>query len=40
MINKDVIIISNAQQSPMRLHITGNVTPKPAEAPATEVKKS
>jgi uncharacterized protein DUF1573 len=36
MINKDVIINSNAQQSPMRLHITGNVTPKPAEAtPAT-----
>jgi hypothetical protein len=33
MINKDVIITSNAQQSPMRLHITGNVTPKPA-APA------
>jgi len=38
MINKDVIITSNAQQSPMRLHITGNVTPKPAApapAPAT-----
>jgi hypothetical protein len=33
MINKDVIITSNAQQSPMRLHITGTVTPKPA-APA------
>ena len=32
MINKDVIINSNAQQNPMRLHITGNVTPKPAEA--------
>lgn len=31
MINKDVIINSNAQQSPMRLHITGTVTPKPAE---------
>lgn len=31
MINKDVIINSNAQQNPMRLHITGNVTPKPAE---------
>lgn len=40
MINKDVIINSNAQQSPMRLHITGNVTPKPAAAPGTEVKKS
>ena len=36
MINKDVIITSNAQQSPMRLHITGTVTPKPAETkPAT-----
>jgi len=36
MINKDVIINSDAQQNPMRLHITGNVTPKPAEAkPAT-----
>jgi len=33
-INKDVIITSNAQQSPMRLHITGNVKPKPAAAPA------
>ena len=32
MINKDVIINSDAQQNPMRLHITGNVTPKPAEA--------
>jgi Protein of unknown function (DUF1573) len=31
MINKDVIINSNAQQNPMRLHITGNVTPKPAD---------
>jgi uncharacterized protein DUF1573 len=31
MINKDVTITSNAQQSPMRLHITGTVTPKPAE---------
>jgi len=31
MINKDVIINSDAQQNPMRLHITGNVTPKPAE---------
>lgn len=36
MINKDVIITSNAQQNPMRLHITGNVTPKPSEPkPAT-----
>ena len=34
MINKDVIINSNAQQNPMRLHITGNVTPKPADAAA------
>ena len=32
-INKDVIITSNAQQSTMRLHITGNVKQKPA-APA------
>ncbi len=31
MINKDVIINSNAQQNPMRLHITGTVTPKPAD---------
>ena len=35
MINKDVIINSDAQQNTMRLHITGNVTPKPAEKPAT-----
>ena len=40
MINKDVIINSNAQQNPMRLHITGNVTPKPAEAATPVVKKS
>lgn len=33
-ISKDVIITSNAQQNPMRLHITGNVKPKPV-APAT-----
>jgi hypothetical protein len=32
MISKDVIINSNAQQNPMRLHIGGTVTPKPAEA--------
>ena len=32
-INKDVIITSNAQQNPMKLHITGTVTPKGA-APA------
>ncbi len=32
MINKDVIITSNAQQSPMRLHITGTVKAKPVEA--------
>jgi len=40
-INKDVTINSNAQQSPMVLHIRGNVKPKPAEpAPAaTESKK-
>ena len=30
-ISKDVIITSDAQQSPMRLHITGTVKPKPAE---------
>jgi hypothetical protein len=36
-INKDVTITSNAQQSPMRLHITGTVKPKetaPAPTPA------
>ncbi len=37
MINKDVIINSDAQQNPMRLHITGTVTPKPAE-PVTPAK--
>jgi len=33
VINKDVFITSNAQQKPMKLHITGTVkaTPKPAE---------
>ena len=31
-IMKDVTINSNAQQSPMVLHIRGNVKPKPAEA--------
>jgi hypothetical protein len=31
-ISKDVTINSNAQQSPMVLHIKGNVKPKPAEA--------
>jgi len=31
MISKDVIITSNAQQNPMKLHITGNVKAKPAE---------
>lgn len=31
MISKDVTINSNAQQNPIRLHITGTVTPKPAE---------
>ena len=30
-ISKDVIITSNAQQNPMRLHITGTVKPKPVE---------
>jgi Protein of unknown function (DUF1573) len=30
-INKDVFITSNAQQNPMKLHITGTVKPKPAE---------
>jgi hypothetical protein len=39
-INKDVTINSNAQQSPMVLHIRGNVKPKPAEAvPAEATKK-
>ena len=32
MISKDVIITSNAQQNPMKLHITGMVKAKPAEA--------
>jgi hypothetical protein len=31
MISKDVIITSNAQQNPMKLHITGTVKAKPAE---------
>ncbi len=35
MINKDVTITSNAVQNPMRLHITGTVTPKPAEKTTT-----
>jgi len=35
MINKDVYITSNAQQSPMKLHITGTVKPKPVEAKPT-----
>jgi len=35
-ISKDVIITSNAQQSPMRLHITGAVKPKPAETKPAE----
>jgi hypothetical protein len=39
MINKDVIINSDAQQNPMRLHITGNVTPKPAETKPAEPAK-
>lgn len=30
-INKDITIISNAQQSPMVLHIKGSVIPKPVE---------
>jgi len=40
-ISKDVTINSNAQQSPMVLHIRGNVKPKPVEpTPApTESKK-
>jgi len=38
-INKDVIITSNAQQNPMRLHITGTVKPAaPAPAPAPAKK--
>ncbi len=35
-IMKDVTINSNAKQSPMVLHIRGNVKPKPAEANATQ----
>ncbi len=30
-INKDVIITSNAQQNPMKLHLTGYVKPRPEE---------
>jgi hypothetical protein len=38
-INKDVTINSNAQQSPMVLHIRGNVKPKPAEAAPADASK-
>lgn len=40
-ISKEVTINSNAQQSPMVLHIRGNVKAKPAEAaaPATDPNK-
>ncbi len=38
-ISKDVTINSNAQQSPMVLHIKGNVKPKPAEPAVTNEKK-
>jgi hypothetical protein len=34
-ISKEVTINSNAQQSPMVLHIRGNVTPKPSEPTLT-----
>jgi hypothetical protein len=37
-INKDITINSNAAQSPMVLHIKGNVKPKPAEPAAAEKK--
>ena len=36
-ISKDVIITSNAQQNPMRLHITGTVKAKPAETKPQQV---
>lgn len=38
-INKDVTINSNAEQSPMVLHIRGNVKPKPAEPAAPAQNK-
>jgi hypothetical protein len=38
-INKDVTINSNAQQSPLVLHIRGTVKPKPAEPVAPAEKK-
>lgn len=38
-INKDVTINSNAQQSPLVLHIKGTVKPKPAEPVAPTEKK-
>lgn len=38
-INKDVTINSNAQQSPLVLHIKGTVKPKPAEPVAPAEKK-
>ncbi len=38
-INKDVTINSNAQQSPMVLHIRGTVKPKPVEAVPADSKK-
>jgi hypothetical protein len=38
-INKDITINSNAQQSPMVLHIKGTVKPKPAEPVAPAEKK-
>ena len=36
IINKDITINSNAQQSPMILHIKGTVKPKPADATASK----
>jgi len=39
-IQKDVYITSNAEQSPMVLHIRGTVTPKPAAAPTAAVTPS
>ncbi len=35
-ISKDVFITSNAQQNPMKLHITGTVKAKPDETPKRE----
>jgi uncharacterized protein DUF1573 len=39
MIMKDVIITSNAKQTPMVLHIRGTVKPKPVDPPAVPAGK-